>query len=88
MSETTIIPTLQKRVVFTNETPNSQGTIVRNSTIDFSRYKINPVILADHDWKDLPLGHMTDIQLESNGNYTGIPVFHGLTEKSKTYAAL
>ena len=77
-----------KRIVFTNETPNDQGFITRNSTIDFSHYNINPVLLANHDWKSLPIGKMTKIQLESNGDYTGIPVFHKITSESKTYSAL
>src|SRR5579864_2280893 len=77
-----------KRIVFTNETPNDQGFITRNSTIDFSRYNINPVILASHDWKSLPIGKMTKIQLEPNGDYTGIPEFHRLTAESKTYSDL
>jgi hypothetical protein len=74
-----------KRIVFTNENPNSQGSIVRNSTIDFSRFNINPVILANHDWETLPLGHMTNIRLEANGDYTGIPVFHEIDEPSQIY---
>lgn len=80
--------TQPKRLVFSNEHPNSQGSIVRNNTIDFSRYNINPVLLANHDWKSLPIGKMTDIRLEANGDYTGIPVFHEITDESKTYSQL
>jgi len=77
-----------KRIVFTNETPNDQGFITRSNTIDFSHYNINPVLLANHDWKSLPIGKMTQIQLEANGDYTGVPVFHKITPESKTYAQL
>lgn len=76
-----------KRIVFTNENPNSHGIIVRDNTIDFSRYNINPIILGNHDWKSLPIGRMTDIRKESVG-YSGIPQFHGITEESKVYQQL
>jgi hypothetical protein len=72
---------------FTNNTPNSQGSVVPNESLDFSRYNINPVILSDHDWKSRAVGKMTNIKLE-NGNWKGIPEFHKLNEESKLLAAM
>jgi hypothetical protein len=77
-----------KRIVFSTVTPNDQGGVIPNSTIDFtSRFNANPVVLCQHDWNAPPLGLMTDIK-EENGELSGIPVFNKITEDSKTYAAL
>jgi len=73
-----------KRIVFSTGTPNDQGGIIPNETIDFSRYKANPVVLCQHQWEQPPLGIMTDIKLEG-GKYSGIPVFHGITKESQEY---
>jgi hypothetical protein len=67
---------------FTNETPNDQGSIIPNDTIDFSRYLLNPVILRDHDWKSRATGMMRDIQFDGT-NWKGVPDFHGVTQESK-----
>lgn len=76
-----------KRITFSTNTPNDQGGIIPNETIDFSRFTGNPVILKQHRWEEPPLGLMTDIKLE-NGKWTGIPVFHKITDDSKEYAEL
>lgn len=73
-----------KRIVFSNATPNDQGGIIPNDSIDFKRFHANPVVLCQHDWYSPPLGLMTDIKME-NGKWTGIPVFHGITKESKEY---
>ena len=72
---------------FTNESPNDQGSIIPNNTLDFTRYSYNPVILADHDWKSRAIGMMRDIHLEG-GSWKGLPDFHGLNEESKLAKAM
>ena len=72
---------------FTNETPNDQGSIIPNDTLDFTRYNLNPVILAEHDWHARAIGMMRDIHLE-NGSWKGFPDFHGLNEESKLAKAM
>lgn len=71
-----------KRIVFSTNTPNDQGFRIPNDVLDFSRYEKNPVLLSQHNWETLPLGHMTDIDF-NNGEWTGIPTFHRLTEESR-----
>ena len=77
----------QKRIVFSNECPNDQGSIIPNDTFDFSRYKLNPVILRSHDWESFAIGLMTDIKFENN-QWSGLPVFHKITEESKIAAEM
>jgi hypothetical protein len=72
---------------FTNEHPNDQGSIIPNDTLDFARYLLNPVILADHNWHDRAIGLMRDIHLEDN-SWIGLPDFHGLNEESKLAKAM
>lgn len=71
-----------KRIVFSTNTPNDQGFRIPNDVLDFGRYEKNPVLLSQHNWETLPLGHMTDIDF-NDGEWTGIPVFHRLTEESR-----
>jgi len=67
-----------KRVILTNETPNDQGGIIYNNTIDWGRFSKNPVMLYHHgddkELADLPLGHWEDLQFDGI-NWTAIPVF-------------
>jgi hypothetical protein len=67
---------------FTNETPNDQGSIIPNEALDFTRYNYNPVILREHDWHAVAIGMMRDIHFE-DGNWKGLPDFHGLNDESK-----
>lgn len=82
-----IVPMSAKRIVFSTPVPNDQGLIVPNDSIDFTRFKANPVLLCQHDWNAPPLGKMEDCKLEG-GKWTGIPVFHRLTYESNMYADL
>jgi hypothetical protein len=67
-----------KRVILTNETPNDQGGIIYNNTIDWVRFSKNPVMLYHHgddsELSDLPIGHWEDLQFDGI-NWTAIPVF-------------
>src|ERR1700748_767518 len=71
-----------KRIVFSTNTPNDQGFRIPNDVLDFGRYKKNPIVLLQHNWESLPLGQMTEIDF-NDGEWTGIPVFHRLTEESR-----
>lgn len=73
---------MPKRIIFSNATPNDKDGIIPNDVIDFSRFNKNPVVLSEHIWATDPLGMWTDIKMEG-GNWTGVPIFHGLTEESK-----
>lgn len=80
-----------KRIVFTTEAPNDQGGVIPNNTLDFTRYNLNPVILAQHVWGALPIGLMTDCQFDAaanggKGEWTGLPVFNRITKDSQEYA--
>ena len=76
-----------KRIIFSNETPNDQGGIIPNDSIDFSRFLKNPVVLKQHNWEEPPLGLMTDVRFEQGG-WTGAPIFHGFTTDSKEYGQM
>lgn len=76
---------LNQRIVFSTNTPNDQGFIIPNQNINFDRYRKNPVILKQHNWNEPPIGLMTDVRFE-NGQWTGIPTFHRLTQDSREYA--
>lgn len=78
---------MAKRIIFTTRTPNDQGGIIEDSCIDFSRFNKNPVVLREHKWTEDPLGLWTEIKKESNG-WSGVPVFHGLTDESRTAKVL
>lgn len=71
-----------KRIVFSTNTPNDQGFRIPNDVLDFTRYNKNPVLLSQHNWESLPLGQMTNIDY-NDGEWTGVPVFHRLTEESR-----
>jgi len=77
-----------KRIVFTTATPNDQGGVIPNDSLNFARFSLNPVVLCQHDWNAPPLGIMTDIKKDKAGNWTGIPVFHGITKESQEYKAM
>jgi hypothetical protein len=76
-----------KRIYFTTETANDQGGVIPNAVIDFSRFNANPVVLKEHVWSSDPIGLWSDIKLDAKG-YSGVPIFHKLTDASKETAAL
>lgn len=74
-----------KRIRFSDPTPNDQGMVVPNDSIEFTRFHLNPVLLCQHDWNAPPLGTLVDLKLDADG-WTGIPVFHRKTKVSVEYA--
>lgn len=78
---------MSKRIIFSTATPNDQGGVIPNNVIDFSRFNKNPVCLNEHRWGEDPIGMWSDIKMEG-GKWTGVPLFHGITEASATKKAL
>lgn len=63
--------------ILSNETLNSKGFVVINSSIDWSRYTQNPILLRNKDTGEhfgQPIGRVEDIHLE-NGRWIGKLVF-------------
>ena len=79
---------MQNRITFSTATPNNQGGVIPNNVIDFSRFNKNPVVLKNHKWDDDPMGFWSDIKQDAQGNWSGVPVFHGLTDESKLNKSL
>jgi hypothetical protein len=80
---------MPKRLVFTNQTPNDKGSIIPNSVIRWDRFRKNPVCLKNHDWNSDPIGFWTAIQhdqglsVSQNGDLSGIPVLHDITDVAR-----
>lgn len=74
---------MSKRIVFSTGTPNDQGGVIPNDVIDFTRFNKNPVVLNEHKWGDYPIGLWTEIRKDGIA-WSGVPIFHGLTDESKT----
>jgi hypothetical protein len=76
----------QKRIILTNEVPNDQGGIIRNNTIDWSRFLSNPIMLYHHGKDpillDTPIGHWEDLQFDGI-SWSAIPVFSNIPEAKK-----
>lgn len=63
--------------ILSNEALNSKGFVVLNSSIDWSRYLKNPILLRNKDTGEhfgQPIGRVEDIHLE-NGRWIGKLVF-------------
>ena len=63
--------------ILSNEALNSKGFVVLNSTIDWSRYLKNPILLRNKDTGEhfgQPIGRVEDIHLEK-GRWIGKLVF-------------
>lgn len=64
------------RIRITDESLNSYGFWVKTSGGDLSVFEKNPVLLYDHDrYSRLPIGILTDLKVEANGDITGVPEF-------------
>jgi hypothetical protein len=79
-----------KRIVVTTATPNDQGGVIPDEALDFSRFKLNPVVLCQHIWGAPPIGMWSDWKLNAPGypGWSMVPEFHGLEETSKLYGAM
>lgn len=68
------MPLSSKKFVIVSNQVNSYGYRYDTRGIDLTQYKKNPVLLHMHQRGNV-IGHMQDIQLEANGDITGIPFF-------------
>ena len=71
--------------ILSNEALNSKGFVVLNSSIDWSRYLKNPILLRNKDTGEhfgQPIGRVEDIHLE-NGRGIGKLVFGTRTGRKK-----
>lgn len=73
---------MEKRLVFSNSTPNDQDGIITNDVIIFERYSKNPILLKEHMWYADPLGTLSDIKI-IDGKFSAIPIFHCETQASR-----
>jgi len=75
---------MPKRIIFSNETPNDQGGIIKNNTLDFSRFSKNPVMLYHHgkdpEIGDMPIGHW-DNWIFDGANWSAEPIFSEICEQ-------
>lgn len=70
--------------VLSNETTNSHGYVVMNNTIDWGRYRKNPVLMLQHFQWDSPIGSVRDIKLnKEKSRWEGILNFASTKEGQK-----
>lgn len=82
------MPRASKKFVIISNQVNNYGYRVDTAGMDLEQYKRNPVLLFMHQratWNQdaKPIGHIQDIQLEANGDITGVPFFTDHTEHAK-----
>ena len=63
-----------KTFVLSDESVNRYGFIVLNSAIDLERFRRNPVMCYNHDYKQGAIGRWKNLRFE-NGQLIGEPVF-------------
>lgn len=72
------------RQVLSNETINDRGYIVLNNSIDWKRYKKNPVLMLQHFQWDSPIGNVSDITFnEAQKRWEGVLNFASTPEGQK-----
>ena len=76
-----------RRMVLATEGVATDGGILRMAGCDLTRFTQNPVMLAFHDMREWPIGSWDKVRITSK-RLEGTPVFHGLTDDSKTAATL
>ncbi len=64
----------KRLIISTNELNRYKGRVI-GAGGRFENYRKNPVLLFGHQSANLPIGRLEDIQIEANGNVTGLPVF-------------
>lgn len=69
------------RQVLSNESVNDQNYVVLNDTIDWKRYKKNPVLLSEHFWGAV-IGNVSNIKRDK-GDWIGELIFDRATELSR-----
>lgn len=73
-------------IVLSNETPNDQGGIIYNNSINWARFDKNPVMLYRHghdpEFGQTPIGHWENRRI-INGEWVADPVFSSIPEVQK-----
>jgi hypothetical protein len=70
--------------VLSNESVNDRGYVVMNNSIDWGRYRKNPVLMLQHFQWDNPIGSVKDIKLNTKKKrWEGILVFASTKEGQK-----
>lgn len=70
--------------VLSNESVNDRGYVVMNNSIDWGRYRKNPVLMLQHFQWDNPIGSVKDIKLNTQKKrWEGILVFASTKEGQK-----
>lgn len=70
--------------VLSNESVNDRGYVVMNNSIDWGRYRKNPVLMLQHFQWDNPIGSVRDIKLNAQKKrWEGILVFASTKEGQK-----
>lgn len=70
--------------VLSNESVNDRGYVVMNNSIDWGRYRKNPVLMLQHFQRDNPIGSVRDIKLNAQKKrWEGILVFASTKEGQK-----
>lgn len=71
--------------VLSNESVNDKGYIVVNSSIDWSRYKKNPVLMLQHFQLDNPIGSVREIKFNSEKKRWEGVLYFASTEEGQKY---
>lgn len=70
--------------VLSNESVNDRGYVVMNNSLDWGRYRKNPVLMLQHFQWDNPIGSVRDIKLNAQKKrWEGILVFASTKEGQK-----
>lgn len=70
--------------VLSNESVNDRGFVVMNNSLDWGRYRKNPVLMLQHFQWDNPIGSVKDIKLNTQKKrWEGILVFASTKEGQK-----
>ena len=71
--------------VLSNESVNDKGYIVVNSSIDWSRYKKNPVLMLQHFQLDNPIGSVREIKFNTEKKRWEGVLYFASTEEGQKY---
>jgi hypothetical protein len=56
--------------------------VISPSAFNFKKFNLNPVLLLNHNWKEISIGIVTEVKLSHKGLMFK-PIFHKLTDESK-----
>lgn len=65
---------MSKRLIISTDEVNRYGFRVLSAGARLDKYAKNPVLIFGHEWGNLPIGRLEDVQIE-NGQITALPIF-------------